>query len=276
MGGSDGGGWGGGWGGSDGRPGEGRDDGPPRSDGPRRGPRGVTPSGGAPPGGEIGELFAAGRRVVLRPGSVVVSEGDDSGRVILVISGRLKVSSYSEGGRETVLGFRGRGDLIGELAAIDGEPHLATVTVVEPAEIVTLTADRFVEGLRDRPEAALSVLRTVIARLRDADRKRAEFADLPADARVAERLVELAAGPVTESDVPPRDALTGPAAADAGRTSTPVALAITQAEIAGWVGCSREAANRALNRFRGDGLVAIGRGRVTVLDVEGLRRIARS
>lgn len=236
---------------------------------------GRTARGVPPPGGEIGELFAAGRRVMLRPGAVVVSEGDDSGRVILVISGRLKVSTFSEGGRETVLGFRGRGDLIGELAAVDREPHLATVEAVEPTEVVTLTADRFLEGLREHPEAALSVLRTVIARLRDADRKRSEFADLPADARVAERLVELADERAAVGDEVPPGVPADPAAGDAGRTSGRVVLAITQAEIAGWVGCSREAANRALNRFRGDGLVEIGRGRVTVLDVAGLRRIAR-
>jgi CRP-like cAMP-binding protein len=246
----------------------GRDDrsGEEPGEGPVSGARGA-PSGAMPPG-EIGDLFAAGRRVALRPGAVVVSEGDDSGRVVLVISGRLKVSTFSEGGRETVLGFRGRGDLIGELAAIDGEPHLATVIAVEPTEIATLTATRFVDGLREHPGAALGVLRTVIARLRDADRKRAEFADLSADARVAERLVELAAERVAASDVALSD--------DPGRPSGLVALAITQAEIAGWVGCSREAANRALNRFRADGLVEIGRGRVTVLDAEGLRRIARS
>jgi CRP-like cAMP-binding protein len=224
------------------------------------GDEGRRPGGDELPAGEIGAIFAAARRVTLRPGSVVLSEGDDAERVVLVLSGRLKVSTVSEGGRETVLGFRGRGDLIGELAAIDGEPHLATVVVVEPAEVATLTTARFIDGLREHPGAALGVLRTVIARLRDADRKRAEFADLPADARVAERLVELA----------------GAVAAPAGGPGSPVDLAITQAEIAGWVGCSREAANRALNRFRGDGLVEIGRGRVTVLDVAGLRRIARS
>jgi CRP-like cAMP-binding protein len=221
--------------------------------------RGEAPAADAdvPIGGPVAALFAAGRRVTLRPGTTIVSEGDDSGRVVLVIAGRLKVSSFSEEGRETVLGFRGRGDLIGELAAIDGRPHLATVTAVEPTEIATLTVDRFLAGLREHPEAALGVLRTVVARLRDADRKRAEFAELPADARVAQRLVELATG-----------------AADAAPGGGPVVLAITQAEIAGWVGCSREAANRALNRFRADGLVAIGRGRVTVLDVGGLRRVA--
>jgi CRP/FNR family transcriptional regulator, cyclic AMP receptor protein len=229
--------------------------------------RGAHPTpDGAPdaatlPGGPLGDLFATGRRVRLRPGAVPVSEGDDSGRVILVLSGRLKVSAHSAEGHETVLGFRGRGDLIGELAAIDGEPHMATVESAGPAEIVTLTADRFVEGLRTHPDAAMSVLRTVVARLRDADRKRAEFAEIPADGRVASRLVELAEGASRGVSAEP---------------AAPVTLTITQAEIAGWVGCSREAANRALNRFRDDGLVEVGRGRVVVRDVEGLRRAAEA
>ncbi len=233
--------------------------------------------------GEVGALFATARRVALRPGAVIVSEGDQSGRVVLVLSGRLKVSTYSEAGHETVLGFRGRGDLIGELAAIDGEPHFATVTAVEPTEIATLTVDRFVDGLRAHPDAALGVLRTVIARLRDADRKRAEFAELSADGRVAERLVELSGAAEAGGTGSAGGADPAPRAGGGSRGATPgtvpgraapVTLTITQAEIAGWVGCSREAANRALNRFRDDGLVEIGRGRVTVLDVAGLRRVA--
>lgn len=227
----------------------------------------ATPAPAALPGGPLAEMFATGRRVRLRPGAVLVSEGDDSGRVVLVVSGRLKVSTHSADGHETVLGFRGRGDLIGELAAIDGEPHMATVEATEPTQIATLTADRFIEGLRAHPDAAVGVLRTIVARLRDADRKRAEFAEVPADGRVAARLIELAESAVT--------AAAGGAGPDGpGHDTAPVTLAITQAEIAGWVGCSREAANRALNRFRDDGLVEIGRGRVVVLDVDGLRRTA--
>jgi CRP/FNR family transcriptional regulator, cyclic AMP receptor protein len=225
----------------------------------------AAPAPATLPGGPLADLFATGRRVRLRPGAVVVSEGDDSGRVILVVSGRLKVSSHSADGRETVLGFRGRGDLIGELAAIDGEPHMATVETTEPTEIATLTADRFLDALRAHPDAALSVLRTVVARLRDADRKRAEFAEVSADGRVAARLVELAESTAATGGAGPNGPPHGAA---------PVTLTITQAELAGWVGCSREAANRALNRFRDDNLVEIGRGRVTIADLEGLRRAA--
>ena len=140
----------------------------------------------------------------------------------------------------------------------------ATVTVTAPSEALVLQADRFVAELGARPDVMLALLRSVIARLRDADRKRAEFAALPTDARIAERLIELALAAAGATD--------GAGAADAADGAAgPPTFPITQAELAGWVGCSREAANKALGRFADRGLVELGRGRVTILDLEGLR-----
>lgn len=200
-------------------------------------------------------LFKGGRRLHLRSGAILFSEGDVSNRVVLVLSGRLKVSSFSEGGRETVLGLRGPGDLLGEFAAIDGEPHLATVTVVEPTEVLAVPADRFLTALEANPSLVLALLRSVIGRLRDADRRRVEFTARSVDGRVAHRIVELA-----EQD-------SGQAGLGRG-----MVVSITQAELAGWLGCSREAVNKALGRFHAQGLIAIARGRLTVLDLRGLRQ----
>jgi len=215
------------------------------------------------PSGPFAELFGGGRRQRLRPGTIVFAEGDVSNRVVLVLSGRLKVSSFSEDGRETVLGFRTRGVVLGELAAIDGEPHSATVTVTAPSEALVLQADRFLAELRARPDVMLAMLRSVIVRLRDADRKRAEFAALSADGRIAERLIELAAEAAGDG---------GRDGRDGGRGGDAPTFPITQAELAGWVGCSREAANKALGRFADLGFVELGRGHVTILDLGGLRR----
>jgi CRP/FNR family cyclic AMP-dependent transcriptional regulator len=212
-----------------------------------------------PAAGPFGPLFADGRRQHLRPGAILFSEGDISSRVALILSGRLKVSSFSEDGRETVLGLRGRGDLFGEFAAIDGHPHSATVTVVEPTEALIVPADRFVAALEARPQLALELLRGVILRLRDADRRRVEFAGLSVDGRIARRLVELADGLVDQL---------GDEGLDPG---APPMLSTTQAELAAWAGCSREAVNKAIGRFRDQGLISVSRGHIAVLDLEGLR-----
>jgi len=206
----------------------------------------------APPGGVFAELFADARTQHYRAGSILFNEGDVSSRVALVLGGRLKVSSYAEDGRETVLGYRERGSVLGEFAAIDGEPHLATVTAIEASDVLLMPAERFVTELEARPDLALALLRSVIGRLRDADRKRIEFGAHDALARVAGRLLELAHGPAV-------DAAGG------------VTVTISQIELAGWVGCSREAVNKALHRLRERGLVTLGRGRITVIDIDGLR-----
>jgi len=206
------------------------------------------------PGGPLKAAFSDGRRQHLRLGSVLFSEGDASNRVVLLVSGRVKVSSFAEDGHETVLGFRGAGDVLGELAAIDGEGHLATVTVVEAGDALVLSGERFLAALAEQPGLAMVLLRSIVGRLRDADRKRAEFTALDVVGRVAHRLVELAER-------------YGEASGDVVRISLP----ISQRELAGWVGASREAVNKALQQLQARGFINAERRHLTVLDLDGLR-----
>ncbi len=213
------------------------------------------------PGEALGPLAAAfrgARRVTLRHDAIVLSEGDASERVLLLVSGRVKISTVSEEGQETVLGYRGAGEILGELSAIDGAPHNATVTVVEAGEALVVPAARFVEALAGEPEATLALLRSVVARLRDADRTRADYTARDVVGRISHRLVELAA----EYGHPSDDGIE-------------IDLPISQRELAGWVGSSREAANKALAELEHRGLVRVTRRRLTVSDPEGLRRLAR-
>jgi len=209
------------------------------------------------PGGPLDDAFRGGRRQRLRPGAVLFSEGDASNRVILLLAGRVKVSSLTEEGQETVLGFRGAGEVLGELSAIDGAEHNATVTVVEDGEALVVPAARFLAALEEQPGLAVTLLRLVIERLRDADHKREEFVSLDVAGRVAHRLVELA-GTYGE---PVED-------------GTRIGLVLSQRELAGWVGSSREAVNKALAQLEDAGLVGRDGRRLVVRDLDGLRRRA--
>ncbi len=218
-------------------------------------PRAAEPN---PAGGPLDAAFGGGRRQHLRQGTILFSEGDVSNRVVLLLSGRVKVSSVSEDGHETVLGFRGAGDVLGELSAIDGEEHLASVTVVEAGEALVIAGERFRAALAEQPSLALVVLRSIVGRLRDADRKRAEFSGLDVVGRVAHRLVELA----ERYGEPAADGIL-------------IGMPISQRELAGWVGASREAVNKALAQLERRGLIAAERRHLVVLDLEGLRERAR-
>ncbi|GAA3308366.1 cyclic nucleotide-binding domain-containing protein [Nonomuraea dietziae] len=87
---------------------------------------------------EITALKAAGRPKSWERGAVVMSEGDTSDWVLLLLDGRVKVSSHTSGGTEVVLAVRGPGGLLGDMSAIDGSARSATVTALEPVSGVVI------------------------------------------------------------------------------------------------------------------------------------------
>jgi CRP-like cAMP-binding protein len=191
-------------------------------------------------------------------GAALFHERQVSDRVMLLTEGRVKIASVSEDGRESVLAFRGPGEVLGELSAIDGRPRSAGVTAVDAVEALVIPTHDFRAFLERSPKAALWILTRLITRLREADRKRAEFGAADTLGRVAARLVELAGEYGREQP--------------GGRVR--IDLPITQEELASWVGSSREGVNKALHILRGLGWVETERRAITVLDMEALRKRA--
>jgi len=190
-----------------------------------------------------------------RKGQALFHRGGSSDRVVVLLGGRVKVSTVTEDGKEIVLAFRGPGDLLGELSAIDGEPRSATVEAIEPVEAIAVAAPQFRSYLIAHPEVGVLLLQMLSHRLRDADRIRVEYGAHDTVGRVAARLVELA-----ERYGEP-----------AGR-GVRIGLPLSQEELAGWTGASREAVSKALQTLRKVGWVVTERRRITVLDLEALRR----
>jgi CRP-like cAMP-binding protein len=197
-------------------------------------------------------LDALGRLRNYRRGSQVFAEGDRSDFVILVMDGRLKVLASTVNGGESVLGIRGPGSLVGELAAFDGGPRTASAIALDPLTVRVITAHEFKNFVSSTPGAAVELIHMLMGRLREGDRRRLEFGAYDATARVAHLLCDLA----TERG--------------AGRGGE-VQVRLAQHEIAGLVGASRESVARALAALREQELVTTGRGFVTVLDLDALR-----
>jgi CRP/FNR family transcriptional regulator, cyclic AMP receptor protein len=132
-----------------------------------------------------------------------------------------------------VLAIRGPRALLGELAAIDEQPHSASATPIESVEVLTVGLREFTAFLQAHPRIMWLLMRTLTDRLRDADRKRVEFGVYDTLGRVAHRLVELV------------DRFGEPS--DSGIRIT---LPFTQDELSSWVGASREAVTKALRTLR--------------------------
>jgi CRP-like cAMP-binding protein len=208
---------------------------------------------------EQADLEQAGRRRDFRRGAVIFREADRTDSVVVLRSGRVKCSVDTSSGTEVVLAVRGPGALLGEFSAIDREPRSATVTAIEPIVALHVPLAAFETYLQSHGRVAVLLIRSVIAKLRDADRKRIEFGAHDTTGRVAARLVEMAerfGQPVPDGGVK-------------------IGLPFSQDELAGWTGASREAVSKALGVLRSAGEIRTGRMTVVVRDLEALRRRSR-
>ncbi|MGP4023834.1 Crp/Fnr family transcriptional regulator [Actinomadura sp. 3N407] len=216
---------------------------------------------------ERADLESRGRVRDFERGDTLFVEGEQPGWVAVLLKGRVKAFSYREQGGEALLAVRGPGALLGEVAAIDGLPRSASVAALEPVRAIAVTADEFMAFLQAHGRVSIIIMRMLCQRWRDADRKRAEFGMFDATGRVAQRLVELA-----ERFGVPYDRRTGPGE---GGESVRITLNLSQEELAGWVGASREAVSKALRTLRAHGWIETGRRRLIVHDLQALRRHAR-
>jgi CRP/FNR family cyclic AMP-dependent transcriptional regulator len=204
-------------------------------------------------------LMAVAMARTFRRGQVLVYEGQRADKVMVLRSGRVKVASITPNGREVVLAFRGPGELVGELAALDDEPRSASIIAIEKVEALCLPPDGFRAFVIEHPSASLALLRLLSRRLRDADSKRKEFAALTAIGRVAGQLLELAQRYGRED---------GPAIV--------IALPLSQEELAGLTGVSLESVGRALQTMRSVKCIETARREIRVLDIEALEALHRA
>jgi CRP/FNR family transcriptional regulator, cyclic AMP receptor protein len=207
--------------------------------------------------GQADALRALGRVARYPAGATLFHERDPPDAVLVLQSGRVKLTCATETGREAILGIREPGDLIGEMSAIDAEPRLASAIALEPVEVLVLSSQAFVAYLDRTPSVALVIVRLLNRRLRDTARERIEFTALDTVGRVCARLVELA----------DRFGATG----DDG---VRIDVAITQEDLAAMTASSREAVIRALRTLRELGWIETRRRGITLLEVEMLRRRA--
>ncbi|MFB9683836.1 Crp/Fnr family transcriptional regulator [Amycolatopsis plumensis] len=203
-------------------------------------------------------LLARGTRRRFRANDVVLMEGDPSDHVHVLVSGWVRVSTIVDDGREVLFGLRGPGEVLGDLAAVTGRPRSASVRAIEPCTVFQLKGADFVDVLHARPAIAIATIKTVAARLRNAESARVDAAAFDVSRRVAVVLVRLAE--------------------EHGRTVPDgvVVDALSQEDIAAQIGAARRTVARALRVLRERGIVETGRRRFLIREPRVLRAFARS
>ena len=189
-------------------------------------------------------------RTTLRGGEVLFTEGDAGDAFYVIEHGRIEISAHSHDGRKLTLDILRDGDMFGEIALFGGD-RTATATALTDCALRRIRRGEVMAALRRRPELALDFIDLLCDRLRVLSRKLEERAFQPVPVRIASRLLHL-------------DARLGGASG---------AVAVSQADLADFVGATREAIAKTLAVWRGRNWVTLSRGAIRIVDRAALERI---
>lgn len=205
-------------------------------------------------------LVRLGRLRVYMPGAVIYSQHEPSMHVRVLMEGSVKLTAHA-GGRETLLEIRERGDLLGErevlksLSAAPQATYKATATALRRTQVLVVTAADFARFIGSEPSAWAAMARDLEARLSEAESRLGGITSASANRRLARAVLALSMNtPV----------------AGVKRTS----LELSQAELASWIGVSRETVERIMKDWRQRGIIETGYRKITLLQLADLMRIA--
>ncbi|MCH2169226.1 Crp/Fnr family transcriptional regulator [Myxococcota bacterium] len=184
-------------------------------------------------------------------------KGDQGSQVYVVCTGRLKILTTSMDGDNVVFNTVGPGEVIGEMALITGAPRNATVTAVEPCELLVIDRRDFLAFVRSHPDTAIQLLVILANRLRGVSELVEDTLFLNLPPRLAKKLTSYA---------------------ERYGESTPqgirIDLKLSQEEWGDLVGTTRESINKQMRTWASDGLISVERGYVIIHRMEEMERIA--
>ena len=203
---------------------------------------------------ELDRLGACLRRRRYRKGEVIFLQGDPGTSLYIIDAGRVRIGLGSPDGKEVALALLGPADFFGDLALLDGEPRSADAIAHEPSELLVLRREDFLQFLGAHPRATTALLGVLSRRLRRNAQLLQDAAFLDVPGRLARIILELA-----QAEGRPDG------------TGLVITSRLTQTELAGMVGATRESVNKWLRSYERRGLISCQRGQITVLRPDELR-----
>jgi CRP/FNR family transcriptional regulator, cyclic AMP receptor protein len=196
-------------------------------------------------------------------GAVLIRQGAEGSHVCLLQAASrstcacVKVTAASENGTEALLGIRASGDIVGELAVLGHQPRTATVTAVSPLISYAIPAKAFTAFLKRRPDAWEAVTWMIADRLNWANRRRVDYASHDVTVQIARVIADIIEIYGYRSEA-----------------GSELGVSLSQSELGGLVGSSREATAKTVRRLRDLGLVETSYRKIIVRDLAGLRSVA--
>lgn len=204
---------------------------------------------------ELADLILRGHFVEFKKGDDMIVQGDPGDSLLILLSGNARTSMIASNGHEIVLDYAEPGQVLGEIALLDGGERTATVTAIEPSSALTITRDAFSDILQKHKNMALRVLRVMANRIRTANTMIEGDRAYTSGPRLARYLMRLSV-----------------VGAEEGRLK----LDLSQSELGNFAGMSREHINRQLSAWSEDDIVSVENGKVRIINYATLSQIAEA
>ncbi len=205
---------------------------------------------------EIDEILAFAVERRFPRGATLVSKGDPGSSMMAVLAGRLRIGNVSAEGKEVTLNVIGPGEIVGEIALLDGKTRSADVVATEDTTVLVVERRDFLPFLYRHDTLVERLLVVLCDRLRRTSGALEEIALFDLPARLARMLIKLAA--------------------DYGRPDgegVRIAMKLSQRDLSNLVASTRESVNKQLKVWRDSGIIDLVDGHLVVLKQDSLRAL---
>jgi CRP-like cAMP-binding protein len=209
------------------------------------------------PDEDVARLSAVAVRRCYKKNERVFSQGDDGKELYSVVSGRVRINAVSVTGHDIFVRIFEPNETFGETAMIDGLPRISDAVAMESTVLIAIPRASLLTVLNDGGELSVHLLLLLCERVRQARDLVDNTFLLSPTARLATRVLSLAQH-------------------DGLRTECGIEIQTSQSDLSKSLGMTRQTVNRKLQIWRALGWISMARGRLWIIDVPALRRMANS
>jgi CRP/FNR family cyclic AMP-dependent transcriptional regulator len=198
------------------------------------------------------------QKQTLRKGDALFREGEEGNSLYMIIAGKIKIVRQSRDGDEMILAVLSAGDFCGEMALLDGMPRSADAVAIEETHLYGLNRKDFIAYVMNNETAVKAILSALSKRLRKADDYLEDIFFLNVATRLAKKLIDLAGSNGCRE-----------------KENGPIQLSVTQKDLAGMIGATRESVNKELRALREKKLIGLSGNAIVIDDLEALKQRIR-
>jgi CRP-like cAMP-binding protein len=208
---------------------------------------------------ELSRLAASAALARHRANATIFQKGDPGNSMMAVVTGRVKICTYSADGKELVLNIIDRGGLFGEIAVLDGQPRSGDAVAIEDTELLVLERARLMPFLTANPEIPTRLIAVLCQRLRQTSEALEDALLRDAPSRVARGLLRLA-GTFGKQEA----------------AGLRLDIKLSQQQIGNLIGISRESINKHIVDWTRARYLEVNNGFITIRDKAALESLSQT